>query len=112
VSVGDGGTEAARRVLALAHAEQALVAAGAAEELDELHQRRRQAMAQLPARLAPQARAALQEALGVQQGITASLGTAVAAAADELGRVGHGRTAMRGYTPAGLDARRVLDQSA
>jgi hypothetical protein len=31
---------------------------------------------------------------------------------DELGRVSHGRTAMAGYAPAGLDARPVLDQSA
>lgn len=108
----DGGAAAAACVAALAREELELVEAGRTEELAALDARRSAAMAQLPARLSPPARAALAEALEAQRQVTVALTTGLAVTGAELGRLNHGRTAMAGYAPAGLDARPVLDQSA
>ena len=112
--MSDGGAGVARRVVALAREEQELVDAGRVEELDALHERRRREMDALPPpdRLSEPAREALREALELQARIGEALRVAMAVNRAERGRVGHGRTAMAGYAPAGLDARPVLDRSA
>lgn len=106
------GDEAARRVLALAEEEHQLLREARYDELDAVHARREAAMAQLPATLSHEARGAVTHALALQRQITESLRDALVLTAGELGRVTHGRTAARGYTPPPLDARRTLDQTA
>ncbi|MBX5441432.1 MAG: flagellar protein FliT [Solirubrobacteraceae bacterium] len=112
--MSDGGAAAARRVVEIAREEQELIAAGRVEELDALHQRRQAAMAALPPaeELSEAAREALREALDLQARISESLQVAMALHRAELGRLSHGRTAIAGYSPAGLDARPVLDRTA
>lgn len=104
--------EVARRIVALAEEERELVHAGRAEDLGHLHDRRAAAMAELPERLSDEARTALRHALALQQQISVALRDALAATGAELGRVAHGRTAARGYAPAGVDPRRTLDRTA
>jgi hypothetical protein len=108
----DAGADTAQALLALAHEELELIEDGRHEELEAIDVRRRQALARLPARLSPDARSALTEAVDAQRQVAAALTLGLARAREEMGRVSHGRTAMAGYTPAGLDARPVLDQSA
>jgi hypothetical protein len=110
--IGDGGALTARRVLALAEEEHALVHADRAEELAGLHERRSEAMAQLPEALGEDAREALRHALALQRQITVALRDGLAVKAGELGVLGHRRTAARGYAPAGLGPRRALDRTA
>lgn len=102
----------AAEILALAEEERQLVHEGRADDLPALHDRRDAAMARLPAELSPDARAALAHALALQRQITTSLAAALTATRTELGQIAHGRTAARGYTPAGLDPRRTLDRVA
>jgi hypothetical protein len=109
--VSEGSSDPARRVLALAEEERQLVGEGRVEELDELHARREVAMGQLPEILSEEARGTLTHALALQRQIGVALRDALAVTGGELGRVTHGRTAARGYTPA-MDARRTLDQTA
>jgi len=108
----DPGAQTARTLLALAREELALVEGGRHEELEALDARRQQALAQLPAQLSPDARALLTETVEVQREVATALSVGLAGLREEMGRVSHGRTAMAGYTPAGLDARPVLDQTA
>lgn len=108
----DRAERVAARVLALAEEEHQLVLGGRADELEELHERRVVAMAELSPELSEQARATLRHALGVQRQVTITLERALAVAGHELGQVRHGRTAAAGYAPAGLDPRRVLDRTA
>lgn len=107
-----GGTDLARRIVALAQEERELVHAGRAEDLEHLHQRRHAAMAELPEHLSEEALSALRHALALQQQISTSLRDALATTGAELGRVAHGRSAARGYAPAGIDPRRTLDRTA
>lgn len=111
MSEGDGGARAARAVAEIAREEHELVDAGRVDDLDELHDRRTAAMAQLPAELSDEARASLREALELQASISEALQIAVALTGAELGRVAQGRTAMRGYAPAGMEPVRALDRS-
>ena len=108
----NGGTAVAQEILALAHEEHELIHSGRAEDLDALHERRAAAMKRLPAELSEPARGALSHALALQQQISAALRDALAEVGAELGQVARGRTAARGYAPAGLDPRRTLDRSA
>jgi hypothetical protein len=108
----DPGADTARTLLALAHEELELVENGRHEELEGIDVRRQRALAQLPAQLSPDARAVLTETVEAQREVAAALTIGLARVREELGRVSHGRTAMAGYTPAGLDARPVLDRSA
>jgi hypothetical protein len=108
----DPGAEVAGALLALAHEELVLVEAGRHEELAAVDDRRAALMARLPRHPSPVARATLLEVVEAQRQLAAALQLNMARVRDELGRVSHGRTAMTGYTPAGLDARPVLDQSA
>ena len=103
---------AAERILALAEEEHRLLHEGRVDELDALHERREAAMRELPETLPAPARDALTHALALQRQVPATLGQGLAATAAELGRLGHGRTAARGYAPAGLDPRRTLDRVA
>jgi hypothetical protein len=112
MSPADGGARTARTLLALAHEELELVESGRHEELAAIDVRRQDALTQLPARLSPDARALLDQTVEAQREVAAALTIGLARVRDELGRVSHGRTAMAGYAPAGLDARPVLDQSA
>lgn len=107
----DDGTAAARAVLALAEEERELLHSGRSDELDGLHERRSEAMAQLPSVLSEEARGALTHALALQRQIGVALRDALAATGAELGQVARGRTAARGYAPAELDPRRTLDRS-
>jgi hypothetical protein len=108
----DAGADTARALLALAHEELGLVENGRHEELAAIDVRRQRALSQLPARLSPDARALLTETVEAQRQVAAALTLGLARVRDEMGRVSHGRTAMAGYAPAGLDARPVLDQTA
>lgn len=108
----DGGADTARRLLALAREELALIDDGRHEALAEIDERRAALVAQLPARPSPAARALLAEVVDAQRQVAAALQLGLARLRDELSRVSYGRTAMAGYVPAGLDARPVLDQSA
>ncbi len=69
-------------------------------------------MARLPRELSPTARATLEDVVEAQRLVAGALQLGLARVRDEMGRVSHGRTAMAGYAPAGLDARPVLDRSA
>jgi hypothetical protein len=104
--------DAALRVLALAEEEHALVRDDRVDELDGLHVRRAAAMAALPESLSEEARGALRHALALQRQITETLREALALTGGELNQVARGRTAARGYAPAGLDPRRTLDRTA
>jgi hypothetical protein len=104
--------DVAQGLLALAHEELDLIDQGRHEDLAALDERRDALMARLPARPSAAVRTTLHEVVEAQREVAAALGLGLARVRDELGRVSHGRTAMAGYTPAGLDARPVLDQSA
>jgi hypothetical protein len=102
----------AQALLALAREELALIEQGRHDDLAELDARRDVLMARLPQRPSGSVRTTLLEVVEAQRQVAAALGLGLARLRDEIGRVSHGRTAMAGYTPAGLDARPVLDQSA
>lgn len=104
--------KAAETLVALAELERQLVHEGRLDELEALHERRAAAMARLPDELPDEARAALTHALAVQRQVSDALREALAGTRAELGQVVHGRTAARGYAPAGLDPRRTLDRVA
>lgn len=108
----DAGADTARTLLALAHEELELVESGRHEELAGIDARRQRALAQLPTRLSPDARGLLTETVDAQREVAAAITISLARVREAMGRVSHGRTAMAGYTPAGLDARPVLDRSA
>lgn len=98
--------------MAIAELELELVTAGRGDELEEVQDRRDAAIAQLPEQLSAPAQDALRLALGLQRQAAVALAVALAEHGRELATVGRGRTAARGYTPAGLDPRRVLDRTA
>lgn len=108
----DRAERVAAELLALAELELELVTAGRATDLADLHDRRDAALAQLPGELAPGTRDTLRLALGVQRQAAVTLAGALAEGGRELASLDRGRTAARGYTPAGLDPRRVLDRTA
>lgn len=91
----------------LAEDELDLVTAGAMEQLPDVHTRRAAIVASLPPRPPAEARAALERAAAAQARVTTVLETRKRALAAELGRLGHGRVAVRGYTPPIAPRRRV-----
>ena len=98
-------TPAAQALLALAEAERALVAddaAGRAEELLELADRREEIIAMLPAALDAQDRAAVALALQIQVDSTRRMRAARDELAADLKHIGVGRRTARGYAPGGL----------
>ncbi|WP_259313398.1 hypothetical protein [Capillimicrobium parvum] len=102
----------AAELLHLAELELELVTAGRGDELSDVHDRRDAAIAQLPDELAAPAQATLRLALGIQREAAVALAAALADHGREVAAAARGRTAARGYTPAGLDRRRVLDRTA
>lgn len=108
----DRAERVAAELLQLAALELELVGAGRGHELADLHDRRDAAIARLPEELPGDTVATLRLALGVQRQAAVALAGALAEHGRELNAVDRGRTAARGYTPAGLDPRRVLDRTA
>jgi hypothetical protein len=106
------GDDVARALLALAREELELIDHGRHEDLAAIDERREALMAQLPRQLSPSARVMLEQVVEAQRQVAGALELGLARVRDEMGRVSHGRTAMAGYAPAGMDARPVLDQSA
>jgi hypothetical protein len=94
----------------LAERELELVTAGALDGLAAVHAEREAVVADLPPRPPAEARAALERAAVAQARVTTALELRKRELAAELGRLGRGRTAVRGYTPP-LAARRQLDRS-
>jgi hypothetical protein len=94
----------------IAERELELVTTGAIDALPPLHARREALVASLPPRPPAWARNALERAAAVQSQVTSELEARKAAVAAELGRLGRGRTAVRGYTPP-LAPRRRVDHS-
>jgi hypothetical protein len=110
--MSDPGAAGAQELLALAAEQLELVEHGRTDELAAVDARREAIMARLPQPLSPPARALLAEAVEAQRQVAAALTIGMARLGDELGRVSHGRTAMAGYAPAGMDARPMLDRTA
>ena len=106
-----GITDPYEALAALAERERVLVADGLFDELRELMEARDRIVASLPAMPPPAARPMLERAATLQAETTSALGAARDAVAAELRRLSHGRTAVRGYTPAGVTAP-VLDHAA
>ena len=99
----------AQALLELAWAEHRLAAEGRVDELAGLHAERDRILGELPARPAPHQVPVLQRALAVQDEVAELLRATRDAIAVELGRLDQGRATLRGYTPAGLEARPVFD---
>jgi len=108
----DGAGAVAAELLELAELELALVTAGRGDDLADVHDRRDAAAARLPEELPADALATLRLALGVQRQAVVALAAALDDRGRELAAVDRGRTAARGYVPAGRDPRRVLDRTA
>jgi hypothetical protein len=85
----------------LAERELELVSAGAIEALPELRARRSALVATLPSTPPAAARPALERTAALQARVTRVLEERVQAVGAELRKLSHGRTAMRGYAPAG-----------
>jgi hypothetical protein len=112
MSPHDDGEAVARQLVALAHEELSLVENGQHDALADLGDRRAAVQARLPKRLSPTACVVLDEVVDVQRRTAAELTMRMALVREEMSRLRQGRTAMAGYTPAGYDARPVLDRTA
>ena len=86
-----------QRLVHLAEAEIAFVAAGRVEELPALHAQRDEALAALPAQLDDADRAALTHAHGLQLQATALIERALSDTAAEISRLDRTHSAVRGY---------------
>ena len=89
-----------RRLVDLAVRERELVAGGLFDELHGLIEERERLVASLPGAAPAEARPALERAAHVQSETTRALEAARESLLRELGRLGTGRTTVRGYTPA------------
>jgi hypothetical protein len=85
------------RLAELAERELAAVLDGATEQLEPIRHERDAIVAALPAAPPPEARAALEEALGRQAHVTAALSETLQDAGQRLGRLRRGRAQVRGY---------------
>jgi hypothetical protein len=92
----------------LAERERELVTAGRWDELPELHARRAELVATMPALPPAEARAALRRAQELQAEVLDVLRRAIGDTAAELSHLRRAREAARGYAPARGD-RRTLD---
>lgn len=95
-------TDALRRLVELAEEEHRLAAAGAAEELAAVQDGLGEALSALPEILTAEQRARLAEAYALREQTIALLRSARDRAAAEIAKLDHGRTAVRGYAPAGM----------
>ena len=98
-------TDALQRLVELAAEEHRLAAAGEADGLAEVQDGMAAALAGLPRALDPGQRDRLASAYALRERTIELLRGARDGAAAELGKLDHGRTAMRGYTPAGMAGR-------
>lgn len=98
-------TNALRRLVELADTEHRLAAQGAAEDLAEVQDELAVAIAELPQVLDADQRARLTETFALRHRTIELLRSARDEAAAEVAKLDHGRSAMRGYTPAGMDVR-------
>jgi hypothetical protein len=94
----------------LALRELELVSAGAMERLPDLEAQRHALVSALPDTPPPTARAALERTAAVQAQITAMLEQRMRQTGADLRKLNHGRTAVRGYTPAG-EPQKLVDQA-
>lgn len=102
-------------LVALAEHEACLVASGAWDDLPALAAEREATIAALPAVAAPEALPALQRLAGLQQLVSAALGSARAGTVAELAQLGRGRGAVQGYATSAAQsgaASARLDDSA
>ena len=97
-------TEALRRLVELAEAEHELVASGQAEAIAAVQDGLAEALAELPSFLDTESRARLAEAYALRERTIALLRAARDEAAAEVAKLDHGRSAVRGYAPAGMSA--------
>ncbi len=99
-------------LVVLAERELALVQAGRLAELPDLHARRAQVVATLPARPPEAARPALARAADLQAQVGAALEAARDATGHELSRLRRGRGAVRAYGHVGHGRLRSADRRA
>jgi hypothetical protein len=97
-------------LVVLAERELALVEAGRFAELPDLHARRSQVVATLPARPPEGARRALERAAVLQARIGEALEAELASTGHELTRLRRGRGAVRAYGHVGHDRVRTADR--
>jgi ketosteroid isomerase-like protein len=94
----------------LARRELELVSSGDIDELPALHARRASLVTALPATPPPAARPALERTAALQARVTEALAERVRDTGADLGRIGQGRTAMRGYAPP-VERHKLVDQA-
>ncbi|MEA2426813.1 MAG: hypothetical protein QOF37_441 [Thermoleophilaceae bacterium] len=94
----------------LAQRELELVSAGAMESLPGLEAQRHALVSALPDTPPPAARPALERTAALQAQVTALLEERMQETGAELRKLTHGRTAVRGYTPAG-EPRMLVDRA-
>lgn len=87
-------------LLELCERERELVRVGCFDDLAALAAARGKLIASLPAHPPPAARGALERALAVQAETSAALEEGMRGLGREMARLGRGRGAVRGYTPA------------
>jgi len=97
-------TDALRRLVELAAEEHRLAAAGEADGLAAVQDGLAAALAALPPELDRAQRERLASAYALRERTIELLRGARETAAAELSKLDHGRTAVRGYTPAGAAA--------
>ena len=97
-------TDALRRLVELANAEHRLVAAAEADELAAVQDGMAQALSELPDFLDADSRTRLAEAYALRERTITLLRAARDEAAAEVAKLDHGRSAVRGYAPAGMSA--------
>ena len=94
----------------LALLELELVSAGAMERLPDLEAQRHALVSALPETPPAAARPALERTAAVQAQVTAMLEQRIRETGAELRKLTHGRTAVRGYTPAG-EPQKLVDRA-
>ena len=104
-------TDALRRLVELADREHALAAARETEGLAEVQEGLQAAVAALPPTLAVEERVRLAETFALRQQTIELLRLARDDAAAEMAKLDQGRTAVRGYAPAGHGPRSTVDAS-
>ena len=85
----------------MAERELELVSARSFDELPALHQRRDALVAALPATPPAAARPALERAAAIQELVSEVLAEGLQGTSAEMRKLGHGRTAVKGYAPVG-----------
>jgi len=100
----DGVSDALRRLLALTQSEHLLAANGPAEDLAGVQDELAVALSELPPALDAGDHALLVQAFQLRERTIELLRAARDEAASEVAKLDHGRSAVRGYTPAGMGA--------